>query len=161
MNFVFDHLLPGEAVWDLCCDHGLIGLRAYQSGQFPQVHLVDQVPLIIQNLERKFLKDFHRTEANQKAFFWIKEGGQIEVVDGTVIIAGVGAHAILKILRSLSQKKGLRALRLILGPQRDEAFFEHELATWLEFKNNFKLQLKAEILEGTRVRRIFIFDIIN
>ncbi len=161
MHFVFDHLLPGEAVWDLCCDHGLIGLRAYQSGQFPQIHFVDQVPLIVQNLEKKFLEDFHLAEAGQKAFFCIKEGGQLEVVDGTVIIAGVGAHAILKILRSLSQKKGLSAIRLILGPQRDEAFFEDELATWLEFKNNFKLLLKAEIIEGIRVRRIFIFDKIN
>lgn len=69
MQYVYDHLLTGSPVWDFCCDHGYLGLNAYSSGDFPQIHFVDQVPHIIEKLESRFRKDYFDSQNFQVAFF--------------------------------------------------------------------------------------------
>ena len=158
MNFVFDHLIHGKPVWDLCCDHGYVGLNAYESGLFPEVNFVDQVPHIIDNLKTRFQAEYFQAEHSQKAFFWPQDGGTLPQVQGTMIITGVGAIAILKILRSISSNNNLQASRLILGPHRDEILFESELLNWPEFQKQYQLEQKYEIQEGRRSRILFIFN---
>lgn len=33
LKLIFDQLLPGHAVWDICCDHGYLGSHAYRQSQ--------------------------------------------------------------------------------------------------------------------------------
>lgn len=79
-------------------------------------------------------------------------------MQGTLVITGVGAFAILKILKSIWDKDQLQAQRLILGPQRDEDLFRSELESWLHFSNEYQLFSHQKIKEGRRYREIFIFD---
>ncbi|QDK36721.1 SAM-dependent methyltransferase [Bdellovibrio sp. NC01] len=159
MNLIFDYLIPGEPVWDFCCDHGYMGLKAYHSCQFPEVHFVDQVPHIIARLEQSFLTKHQKAEYTQKVFFWAQSGENINSpLNGTAIIAGVGAHTILQILRGLFAQNTMNASRFILAPQKQEEFLEQELSAWNEFQTRFKIADVTHIQEGSRHRKLLIFD---
>lgn len=121
MQLIYDHLIPGAPVWDFCCDHGYMGLNAYESGAFPEVYFVDQIKHIIAQLEERFQREYFRAESSSRAYFLPQPGEDVEAdIRGTVVIAGVGAHTIFKIISSLHKKGALRAHKLILVPQRDE-----------------------------------------
>ena len=88
---IYENLIQGESVWDFCCDHGYLGISAYRSGYFPEVHFVDQVPHIIQRLQQEFAQKHFDEENSQQAFFWAQSGESLEVpLTGTAVIAGVG-----------------------------------------------------------------------
>lgn len=159
MQLIFDFLIPGEPVWDFCCDHGYMGLKAYHSGAFPEVHFVDQVPHIIARLERSFLAKHLKSEYLQRAFFWAESGENISApLKGTAIIAGVGAHTTLQILRGLFAREGAQASRFILVPQKDEELLEQELGAWDGFKSHYKVAAITHVREGSRIRKLLIFD---
>lgn len=159
MQLIFDYLIPGEPVWDFCCDHGYMGLKAYHSGVFPEIHFVDQVPHIIAKLEQAFHIKHHRAEFAQRAFFWAESGENISVpLKGTAIIAGVGAHTTLQILRGLFALEGTQASRFILVPQKDEELLEQELGAWEAFKSHYKVAAITHVREGSRIRKLLIFD---
>lgn len=159
MQFIFSHLIPDKPVWDFCCDHGYMGLKAYHSGAFPEIHFVDQVPHIIAKLEKTFHIKHHRPEFSQQAFFWAQSGEYISApLKGTVIIAGVGAHTILQILRGLFEREGTQASRFILVPQKDEELLQQELELWETFKSHYQTAVVTQVQEGSRIRKVLIFD---
>ncbi|UXR64795.1 class I SAM-dependent methyltransferase [Bdellovibrio bacteriovorus] len=158
MQLIFDHLLPGKPVWDFCCDHGYLGLNAYESGLFSEVHFVDQVPHIVEQLEVRFQAEYFRDDALTQAGFHSRPGEDLQQpVSGTVVIAGVGAHTILKIVQSLTENGLLSADRLILGPQRDEQMLSDLLQKVLP--NTFKTDCEMlSVEERGRNRKLLIFD---
>ncbi|WP_415063113.1 SAM-dependent methyltransferase [Bdellovibrio sp.] len=158
MQLIYDHLLSGEPVWDFCCDHGYMGLNAYESGSFPEVHFVDQVEHIVGQLQSRFQSEYLRPDSTSRAYFHALPGEDLqEVLRGTAVIAGVGAHTIHKIVGSLYRRELLLVSRLILCPQRDE----EKLVKMLDFelRDNFKLcNVHYEVVERGRVRKLLIFD---
>lgn len=158
MQLIYDHLLPGEPVWDFCCDHGYMGLNAYESGSFPEVHFVDQVEHIIEQLQSRFKAEYWHRDSPSQAYFHALPGEDLqEVLRGTIVIAGVGAHTIHKIVGSLHRRELLLVSRLILCPQRDE----EKLVKMLDFelRDNFKLcNVHYEVMERGRARKLLIFD---
>lgn len=51
LQALFDAIPPGyDEVWDLCCDHGQLGLALLESQRAKQVHFVDQVDSIMLDL---------------------------------------------------------------------------------------------------------------
>jgi tRNA (adenine22-N1)-methyltransferase len=153
MQCIYEHLLPGKPVWDLCCDHGYVGLQALQSGEFPCVHFVDQVPHIIEKLQHTVLRDYAADSARAEFFAGAAENLSVPM-HGTVVISGVGAHAILRILQALKNANVLWADRLILGPQRDETLLQLQ-----EF--GFAQPFVMEIKESFRYRKLLISQAIN
>ncbi|MGZ3768309.1 MAG: SAM-dependent methyltransferase [Bdellovibrio sp.] len=158
MQLIFDLLLPDKPVWDFCCDHGYMGLNAYESGRFSEIFFVDKVPHIIEQLRSRFLKEYFTVEHKTKTYFLADPGEEIlRPLYGTMIVAGVGAHTIYKIVESLHQKNILHADRLILGPQKDEEKLQKMLMRLSEF--NYKTSEKlVEVVERGRSRRLLIFD---
>lgn len=158
MQLIYDHLLPGKPVWDFCCDHGYLGLNAYESGLFSEVHFVDQVPHIVENLQRRFESEYRQDGNATGAVFHAHSGEDVRtMLSGTVVIAGVGAHTIAQILGPLGQKGLLNADRLILGPQRDE----EKLLVLLQnepFLSNFCQPQWLSLEERGRNRKLLIFD---
>lgn len=158
MQLIFDHLIPGEPVWDFCCDHGYMGLNAYESGLFPEVHFVDQVEHIIEKLRARFLAEYHRENSGTQAHFHSVPGEEIAMpLRGSLVVAGVGAFTIFCILESLHRRRLLQARRLILCPQRDE----HKLRGQIAQINDFGYEVCNEhyqITERGRVRKLLIFD---
>lgn len=156
MQLIYDHLIPGKPVWDFCCDHGYLGLNAYESGQFSEVYFVDQVRHIIEQLKRRF-EDQHFDEASKtQAHFLPRAGENITVpVQGTVVIAGVGPHTISKILNNLVEKKLLEADRLILSPHGDDEKLLQIFAENSDFHYRISNQ-DCKVEERGRMRKVLI-----
>ena len=157
MQIIYNQLLPGKPVWDLCCDHGYLGIRAYLSGNFSVVYFVDKVPEIIKSLELKFRQIYENSDGASSARFQAKAGEDInEAVQGTLVIAGVGAHTILKILQNLHLKQLLHAEKLILAPQRHESWLLDSMTENENFRD-FAMVESIDILERGRLRKLLIF----
>lgn len=158
MQLIYDLLMPGEPVWDFCCDHGYLGLNAYESGLFPEIYFVDQVEHIIARLQKRFDTKYYREESPVQAHFLSQPGEGVErPLRGTVVIAGVGAHTIFKIICGVHGKGLLQARRLILCPQRDE----EKLIEFFLSERNFGYQLSDEhyeVEERGRLRKLLIFN---
>ncbi len=151
---IFDKMLPGFDVWDVCCDHGYLGQNAYFSGSFKEIHFVDQAEHLIESLR-------HRLQ-HRPGFFFHPIGAELlqQPVLGNLVIAGVGAELILKIIRELKASQHLQARRLVLGPHKDEA----HLQAWLVdigLDQIYRFTEEVQVTERGRVRRIFVYDLIS
>lgn len=51
MKCFIEHALKEQPLWDICCDHGYVGIKALESSEFSEVHFVDQVPHIMERLK--------------------------------------------------------------------------------------------------------------
>ncbi|WP_413288810.1 tRNA (adenine(22)-N(1))-methyltransferase TrmK [Bdellovibrio sp. HCB337] len=156
LQLIYENLLPEKAVWDFCCDHGYLGVEALKSRRFSEVYFVDQVPHIIQGLEKTVREKF--SEVSSQAHFKISKGEEVDCpVTGNVVIAGVGAFAIFKIIKSLFNKNFLQAERLILCPQRDEQKFMDLLsALGASFTDTYSIHQEIVCTERRRQRHIYI-----
>lgn len=154
LQIIYDHLLPGEDVWDLCCDHGLLGRAALEAGGFDNVYFVDRVPHIIEKLKTRI----QPLDLARKARFLAAPAEELQQpLTGTVVIAGVGAYTAFAILKTLWQKNLLHARRLVLSPQRDD----EKLFAWLEdfgedFSHRYQLKSKQDIREGRRSLWVYV-----
>lgn len=144
---LLENLKPGEAVWDVCCDHGLLGRAALARG-FAPVNFVDCVPHITQKLEDDLGGD-------ARARVFCVDGAQLRVpVEGSLVIAGVGGEKIQNILEGLQASANLRASRLVLGPHKDES----DLWAWMENQKDWRKIEWLKVEEGPRFREIAVFD---
>lgn len=145
-----DEAVPGAPLWDLCCDHGLLGLAALGSERFPKVHFVDSSEAAMKLLEG-------RLAGNRRAGFHVKPAQEIdEDLTGSVVIAGVGGLLIWKILQTLQVRGALKARRLILGPHRDEAWLADQLR--LGALPSWNLTKEARVLERGRSRHLLVAE---
>ncbi|MCM2352404.1 MAG: class I SAM-dependent methyltransferase [Pseudobdellovibrio sp.] len=154
---IYKQLIPGEAVWDFCCDHGYLGSHAYQSKLFPEVNFVDQVPEIMARLEERFQREIAQ-DTNPTTSRFIASAGEnlTSELTGNIVISGVGSYTIFKILKSLQEKNLLKARRLILCPQNDVVKMDE-----IKKLPGFYYRQAQEIIsvnEKDRVREIFVLD---
>lgn len=158
LQFIYENLLHGQALWDFCCDHGYLGIEALKSQRFTEVCFVDRVPHIVANVETLVLEKFPKLHA--QAQFIATRGEEVSVpVHGNIVIAGVGAFVICRILEGLMSQQLLHAQRVLLCPQRDEEKFLAMLqAKAGSFSNEFFLTFEKTLSERARARTIFIFD---
>lgn len=158
MQLIYDHLIPGEPVWDLCCDHGYMGLNAYESGLFPEVSFVDQVAPIVQRLEQRFKQYYLNSKSSVTVRFFSLPGEELPTeIKGTLVIAGVGAHTIFKIVQALHGRSFLQASKMIFVPQKDD----EKLLELLQAEENMGYRYCNEhymVLERGRVRKLLIFS---
>ena len=158
LTTVFQNLLPQKDVWDVCCDHGYLGIAAYQSEKFNNIYFVDRVSTIIEQLHLQFNKHAFRSQSKTLAHFICENAEKIKaLVSGTFCVTGVGGLIIFKILEGLSSNGFLNADRLILGPHRDELKLI-ELIKHSSRLKQYHLQSQVDVMENDRVRSIFILD---
>lgn len=145
-----DEALPGAPLWDLCCDHGLLGLAALGSGRFPKVHFVDSSEAAMKLLAG-------RLSDETRAGFHLKPAQEIgEDLTGSVVIAGVGGLLIWKILQALHERGTLKAQRLILGPHRDEVWLADRLR--LGGLPSWNLTKEGRVEERGRSRHLLVAE---
>ena len=158
MKSFIEHALKGQPFWDVCCDHGYVGIKALESSEFLEVHFVDQVPHIMQRLET-LIKQSWRIKPEHKYFLYLLPGEEIEgEVHGTLLIAGVGGLTIKTIVSTLISNQKLKASRLLLSPHTDEKVLIQYLDDEV-FKNLYTLTDKILMPEGKRFRPLYIFDL--
>lgn len=144
-------------MWDLCCDHGHLGVAAYKSGAFPEVCFVDPVPTIIERLEELFRKYSLKESTTKVSFFCVAGEDLPQAVSGTLVATGVGGHTIVSILQGLQQKGLLQADTLILGPHKDEELVERHLTNF-STEPVYKCSKTLKITERGRERLIYIYQ---
>lgn len=157
MELFISLALPGMPFWDICCDHGHAGIGAAKSGQFTEIHLVDQLPHVMKALEESVYK-LAPEYRMVPYFFYSTSGQQIErVVEGNCLIAGVGGLTMRIILNGLREGGKLKAKRLILCPHTDEAELVAFLAT-PGMEEDYELVERRMIKVGKKMKPLFILN---
>lgn len=109
----------GSTLWDIGCDHGLLGLSAKEYCPWiSEVHLVDpSLPVFTQ---LKNVVDAHIPMANLKPYLHHQAGEELKIhtSNNIFVMAGMGGKTIMKILRHL-RKSASEDDVFIIGPNRD------------------------------------------
>jgi len=149
------NVIPDEPFWDLCCDHGYVGLEVFFSRKSSEVHLVDQVPHIMKKVEI-YLTDNEIFSSG--IFLHTVKAEKLDLpLSGTVLIAGVGGKSIQIILHELLKQNLLHANRLLLSPHTDLKAF-NEIVESDQFRIQYKLTEQVSLDEGGIIKTLFIFD---
>lgn len=160
MNLFLDSALPNVSFWDLCCDHGYVGLGALvlknQEKSFTAVYFVDQVSHIMESLQFKIDHLYHKPNIPYELYCLPAEELEVDLT-GTVLIAGVGGFTIKKILSNLISKNKLKANRLLLSPHTDIKILEEYIA-FDEFQKYYFLKDKLSVVVGKKEKPFYIFD---
>lgn len=102
MRRIVDFALDGRATWDLCCDHGLIGLWAWLSLDLPEIHFVDRAPGLIADLEQRIGRQLE----NDRMFFHARDASKISFGEQAcnLFLTGVGFRASQRILAGIDPR---------------------------------------------------------
>lgn len=152
---IYQLLDPAYEVWDLCCDHGLIGRRCLMSGRFPGVIFVDKSELALGPL-RNLLNKYHYDLLSVGASLQLMVGDMLKIAmpseRANIVISGVGAHLIVKFLSGLEPAKHLN---LVLGPNKSPEIVRTELR-----RLGWSIRIDEEIFERGRKRWIMQAQIV-
>jgi tRNA (adenine22-N1)-methyltransferase len=125
--------------YDMCCDHGKLGLAAAQRG-IERVHFVDPVKSIIEDLKQ--------VSEEQNLSFYVARAQEIRPTnDSTVSIAGVGVNLGIDILDNLSSVS--TNIDYILNLNGDHFVLRKYLAS-----NNFSLLDEKLVYENKQFYEI-------
>lgn len=147
LQTIYNFLLPGTEVWDVCCDHGYLGRAALQAKTFSHVHFVDRVSNIMDKLRSEIL------QPDRAKFYTVDARALQKELYGTVSIAGVGGNQISKIIESWQLQNILHAQRIILAPQSHLALVENCLAS-----ADYQPHSQTMVQERGRIRHILVYD---
>ena len=94
-----------QHIWDCCCDHGLLGAALLERKAAQQIHFVDVVPNLMQQLEHKLQRFYPQTAKLHNQHGWqvhSTDVGQLDLADKhtrqLVIIAGVGGDLTIALI---------------------------------------------------------------
>jgi len=112
-------------IWDMCCDHGFLGMELLERGQ-PSVHFVDiqehLVALVGAELERmSFDGQWHCHCCDAASVDLPDESPQL------VVIAGVGGDTCVDMVRSIVERHPGQQLEFLLCPVRQMEHVRFEL----------------------------------
>jgi tRNA (adenine22-N1)-methyltransferase len=147
LQALLDRCEPGLPLWDLCCDHGLLGLAALESGKFSEVIFNDAVPHVLEALAPQI-----SNYENSRVVLGLAEEIQ-EPLTGNLILAGIGGEKIFKILSTYSAAGRLNARHIIVCPEKH--------AEWLSRQSlpGFKLAEHLTIPHNHTKREILYFTV--
>ena len=142
-----------QQVYDLCCDHGRLGLHVYQHSD-AEVFLVDQVPSIISDLRRK-----HKHLQDDRLKFVCQSAGQISLESNKkqlLVLAGIGGQLakslIEQLLRQIQQQDDHRQVEWLIAAQ----FHMHELRGFLRQQQFELLQEQYCYDNGKHYELLFV-----
>jgi tRNA A22 N-methylase len=145
---------PGAPVWDLGCDHGRLGLNAVADGRASHAFCVDRSPAAIASLQS--ILDAHVAPALlPRLTLLCADAARLEPrpVEGTVVIAGMGAGAMVRILDGFVVPNASPPLRLVLQP----AVQPTRVAAWVA-ASAFTLREQATVVDRQREHPLFIAE---
>tara|TARA_B100001248_G_scaffold261746_1_gene254006 strand:+ start:14625 stop:15065 length:441 start_codon:yes stop_codon:yes gene_type:complete len=130
----------GENLWDIGCDHGLVGLDYMNQHPDASVYFVDRIKHVIEKIKGQVARD-------GRCYFYHMDAclGLPKPLSGNVVIAGMGAERILNII---SAQKIEKNTRLILNPFKDPELIE---------QLPYNLVQQCTLQEGRRERSIYVF----
>ncbi len=118
---------PATELWDIGCDHGLLGLTAVVSGRVRRVHLVDPAISVIENLRSTLnspkYKDWWREHEARVQLVLARGEDVIGDARGAIVIAGIGGETMVKILEHVQSFECL-VLNPVSHVDEAQAFLE-------------------------------------
>ncbi|NOT78071.1 MAG: hypothetical protein HOP07_03600 [Bacteriovoracaceae bacterium] len=160
MKLFLDSALQNDSFWDLCCDHGYVGLGALvlnnHEKSFTSVYFVDQVSHIMKSLQLRIDHLYNKPNIPYALYCLPAEDLDVDLT-GTVLIAGVGGFTIKKILSNLLSKNKLKAKRLLLSPHTDVKILEEYIA-FDEYQKCYFLKDKLSVVVGKKEKPFYILD---
>lgn len=129
------------ALWDLCCDHGKLGIMSLNADPERHVHFNDISGPIIEKLSRKLSQNFHTNYT-----LYAKDAKELEIdssVKSIVTIAGVGGECALGIICELNKVQKLDNSVLIICSH----YYQFELRVMLA-QMHFKLLSEEFFFDG-------------
>ena len=108
MRRIVDFAIPDRPTWDLCCDHGLIGLWAWHVHDLPELHFVDRAPRLVGELRTRIAGHIDLT----RLFFHQTDASQVEIspAPSNLLIGGVGFRAAERIVSNIDPTRGHRVV---------------------------------------------------
>lgn len=112
-----------EHIWDCCCDHGLLGAALLKRNAAKQIHFVDVVPNLMQQLEHKLMRFYPKHTIKSDESDWqvhCTDVGQLNLAEKQqqqlVIIAGVGGDLTIELVKQIVERHPEHNLEFILCP---------------------------------------------
>lgn len=104
-------------IWDLCCDHGHLGLHLHHNHPLTHIYLIDKIPSIIHKIREKYtaLIDFRMHIQELDAQDIVLRGTPRQMI----IIAGIGGGTIKSLLQAIianPQNASQHAIDFIISP---------------------------------------------
>lgn len=150
-----------DHIWDCCCDHGLLGAALLAECAAPNVHFVDIVPELMQQLEQKLKRFFPREDASQNHSQWHVycediSNLQPQELGGKhlIIIAGVGGNLISEFVKNILTKNPTTEIDFLLCPTLHQYTLRQQLIA-------LDLRLKSEVLIADKNRYYEILLVSN
>ncbi len=107
LSFILDQMPDSAELWDVGCDHGLLGLAAVERGRTKQVHLVDPAIQVIQNLKAVLnspkCKEWWSENEARVRFHHARGEDVLPEASGAIVIAGMGGETMIAILEKLQR----------------------------------------------------------
>jgi tRNA (adenine22-N1)-methyltransferase len=149
LQSLLDRCQPGLPLWDLCCDHGLLGLEALNSGLFSEIVFNDAVAHVLEPL-RAQLGEFE----NARVVHAFAED-IVEPLTGNLVLAGIGGEKIFRILSRHLAAGRLHAHNIVACPEKH--------ADWLcrQRLEGYALKETAVIPHNLGTRHILVLSAIS
>lgn len=160
INLIYS-LCRGDFIWDICCDHSQVALINLKQKKFKTVYCVDKSKdsldkIKVHPIYQAILKQLETPEKMNSFIQLIYSDGtklNWDQVSGSVIIAGVGSHTLISIIKSCPLEIRNK-LVWVLNP------FNHLENTKKELGNLFPSKKVEELSfkEGNRERPILYVE---
>lgn len=154
LQALVDEVRPAEPVWDIGCDHARVGYLAVVERRASEAFLVDKSREVVSSIHR--LVERHVEESVRDRLSVLHADGALlpaQPVTGTVVIAGMGAGGILRILNQFVVPNACPPLRLVLQP----AVQATRIADWISV-SSFTLFEERTLRERGRIHPLFVAE---
>lgn len=107
-----------DVIWDLCCDHGYLGLALMQSNRCKHLHFVDCIPSIIESLRLTVEKVPFQTNCTYDLHATSAENISVDSnSNNLIVISGVGGKMAISLMDSIIERNG--AHDFLLAPKHN------------------------------------------
>lgn len=138
-------------IWDCCCDHGFLGATLLSRQAAKNIHFVDIVPELMNELERKLKRFYPHSASNWQTHCLDVAKLPLAQHEGKhlIIIAGVGGDLMQKFIESLHRKHPNLKMDFLLCPVHHQFALRNQL-----IELNFSLKHETLIEENQRFYEI-------
>lgn len=130
-----------EAIWDLCCDHGKLGIELLKKGDTNFLHFVDKTESIIKKLQDRLMSDSLLDEKSYHTY--AMDASLIKINSNQnelVVLAGVGGDVAISILENIFKNNELSRCNFLICAH-------YQIAELREFLKSHQFNLlKEEII---------------
>jgi tRNA (adenine22-N1)-methyltransferase len=120
-----------STVWDLCCDHGLIGYACLRENPEAEVYFVDRIDKIMAQLQTKAQASWPSEYLSRSTFF-TQDAKSIQLKNSShevAIIAGIGGHLACQMIEQILNNIENPKTSFITSVHRDAELVSSTLIT--------------------------------